>query len=111
MQLPPADVLQEQILERLILSEIQLQRAERIGLNVSDEMLNRAIANIAQQNGVPFEDMPRLLAADGVDYAEFRRQLRDEITISNLRSIEVGQSINVSEREIEQCLLISRAMS
>ncbi len=104
IQLPPAEVIQEQILERLILSEIQLQRAERIGLNVSDEMLNRAIGNIAQENGVPFEDMPRLLAADGVDYGEFRRQLRDEITISNLRSIEVGESINVSEREIEQCV-------
>ena len=104
IQLPPAEVLQEQILERLILSEIQLQRAERIGLSVGDEMLNRAIGNIAQENGVPFEDMPRLLAEDGIDYGEFRRQLREEITISNLRTIEVGESINVSEREIEQCV-------
>ena len=104
MQLPPADVIQEQILDRLILDEIQLQRADRIGLNVADEMLNRAIANIARENGVPFEDMPRLLAEDGIDYGEFRRQLREEITISNLRTIEVGDSINVSEREIEQCV-------
>ena len=104
MQLPPADVLQEQVLERLILSEIQLQRAERIGLQVSDEMLNQSIAGIAQQNGIPFEDMPRLLAEDGVDYAEFRRSLRDEITIEQLRRIEVGQSIFVSDREIEQCV-------
>ena len=104
IQLPPAEVLQEQILERLIIAEIQLQRAERIGLNVGDEMLNRAIGNIAQENGVPFEDMPRLLAEDGIDYGEFRRQLREEITISNLRTIEVGESINVSERETEQCV-------
>jgi len=104
MQLPPADVLEEQILERLILSEIQLQRADRIGLSVSDEMLNRAIAGVAQQNGVPFEDMPRLLAEDGIAYSEFRSSLREEITINNLRNIEVGESINVSEREIEQCV-------
>ncbi len=104
MQMPPAEVLQEQILERLIIAEIQLQRAERIGLNVGDEMLNRAIANIAQENGVPFEDMPRLLAQDDIDYGEFRRQLREEITISNLRTIEVGDNINVSEREIEGCV-------
>jgi peptidyl-prolyl cis-trans isomerase SurA len=104
MQLPPADVLQEQVLERLILSEIQLQRAARIGLQVSDEMLNQSIAGIAQQNGIQFEDMPRLLAEDGMDYADFRRSLRDEITIDQLRRIEVGQSINVSEREIEQCV-------
>ena len=64
MQLPPADLLEEQILERMIISEIQLQRAERIGLQVSDEMLNQSIAGIAQQNGVAFEDMPRLLYQD-----------------------------------------------
>lgn len=104
MQLPPPEVLQEQIVERLVLSEIQLQRAERIGLQVSDQMLNQSIAAIAQQNGVPFEEMPRLLAEDGMDYAEFRRSLRDEITIDQLRRIEVGQSINVSEREVEQCI-------
>jgi len=104
MQLPPADVLEEQILERLVLSEIQLQRADRIGLEVSDEMLNRTIATIAAQNGVPFEEMPRLLAEDGMDYGEFRRTLREELTINNLRQMEVGQSINVSEREIEQCI-------
>jgi peptidyl-prolyl cis-trans isomerase SurA len=104
MQLPPADILQDQVLERLIVSEIQLQRAERIGLQVSDQMLNQSIAGIAQQNGVSFEDMPRLLAQDGIEYSEFRRSLRDEITISQLRRIEVGQSISVSEREIEQCI-------
>ena len=104
MQLPPIDVLEEQLLERLILTEIQLQRAARIDLNISDEMLNGAIAGIARENGVPFEDMPRLLAADGIDYGQFRHELREEITISNLRNIEVGQSINVSEREIEQCV-------
>lgn len=104
MQLPPDGVLEEQILERLVLSEIQLQRADRIGLVVSDEMLNRAIAGLAQQSGMAFEDMPRLLAEDGLEYGEFRRSLREEITISNLRNIEVGDSINVSEREIEQCV-------
>ena len=104
MQLPPADVLEEQILERLIVTEIQLQRAGRIGIEISDEMLNQSISSIAQSNGVPFEEMPRVLAEQGIDYAEFRRSLREEITIEQLRRIEVGQSINVSEREIEQCI-------
>lgn len=102
--LPPAKVLEEQVLERLILNEIQLQRAERIGLQVSDAMLNDSIRRIAEQSGGRFEDMPALLAQDGIDYAQFRRTLRDEITVEQLRRIEVGQSINVSEREIEQCI-------
>lgn len=105
MKLPPERVLQEQVLERLILNEIQLQRAERIGLSVSDAMLNDSIRRIAEQNGGRFEDMPALLAKDGVDYADFRRQLRDEITVEQLRRIEVAQSIIVSDREIEQCIV------
>ena len=102
--LPPMEVLEEQLMERLILTEIQLQRADRIGLSVSDQQLNQAIASIAAQNQVAFEEMPRVLAQDGVDYAQFRQQLREEITVDQLRRIEVGQSINVSEREIEQCV-------
>ncbi len=102
--LPPAKVLEEQILERLILVEIQLQRAARIGLQISDAALNNAMRRIAEQNGGSFEEMPAMLAAEGLDYAEFRRSLREEITLEQLRRIEVGQSINVSEREITQCI-------
>lgn len=102
--LPPAGVLEEQIMERLILKEIQLQRAARIGLQISDAALNDSIRMIAEQNGGRFEDMPALLANDGIGYAEFRRSLREEITLEQLRRIEVGQSINVSEREVTQCI-------
>ena len=103
--LPPADVLREQVLERLILKEIQLQRATRIGLAISDEMLNNVIANIAQQQGVTLADMPRRLREDGIDYQDFRRGLREEVTLEQLRRIDVGQRINVSRREIEQCIV------
>ena len=58
LQLPPADVLQEQVLERLIVTEVQLQRAQLIGLQVSDQMLNESIGRIASANNVKFEDMP-----------------------------------------------------
>ncbi len=102
--LPPANILEEQVMDRLILTEIQLQRAERIGLEVSDSMLNEAIRAVAQQNGGRFEDMPAMLAADGINYASFRRAMRDEITVEQLRRIEVGRSIEVSDREIQQCI-------
>jgi peptidyl-prolyl cis-trans isomerase SurA len=103
-QLPPPDVMQEQVLERLILTEIQLQRADQIGLSVSDQMLNDSIARMAQQAGIPFDQMPAALAADGVDYADFRRGMREEITLEQLRRIMVGQEIDVSDREIQQCV-------
>lgn len=107
MKLPPEDVLNEQILERLIIAEIQMQRAERIGLTsqISDQYINSSIQRIADQNGVRFEDMPALLAETGIDYAEFRDSLREELTINELKGIEVTRNIRVSEREIEQCII------
>jgi len=104
MRLPPPDVLQEQVLERLILTEIQLQRADQIGLQVSDQMLNDSIARMAQQAGTSFDQMPALLASEGIEYADFRRSIREEITLEQLRRIMVGQEIDVSDREIEQCI-------
>jgi peptidyl-prolyl cis-trans isomerase SurA len=105
--LPPDNILNEQILERLIVTEIQMQRAERIGLleQISDQYVNSSIQRIADQNNIPFEDMPAMLAQDGVDYAEFRESLREELTINELKGIEVMRNIRVSEREIEQCIL------
>jgi peptidyl-prolyl cis-trans isomerase SurA len=102
--LPPAAELREQLIERLIVTEVQLQRADRIGVHVSDQMVNEAIGRIAQQNGVSFEDMPATLAADGVEYAKFRRDLHDEITLDQLRRADVGRRIAVSPREIEHCI-------
>ena len=107
MQLPPDDVLNEQVLERLIIAEIQMQRAERIGLTsqISDQYVNASIQQIADQNKVRFEDLPALLAEDDIDYAEFRDSLREELTINELKGIEVTRSIRISEREIEQCMI------
>ena len=102
--LPPAAELNEQILERLILTEVQLQRANRMGLRISDQMVNDSIGRIADQNGVKFEDMPAILAADGIDYAAFRRDLREEITLEQLRRADVGNRIGFSERELEMCI-------
>ena len=104
MQLPPPDILREQLLERLISQEVQLQRAERIGLQISDAMLNQAIEQLAVSQGLRFEDMPAILARDGVNYAEFREQFRDDVTLEQLRQIDVGNRIQISPREIEQCI-------
>lgn len=102
--LPPPEILEEQVLERVILTEIQLQRAERRGLEISDQMLNSVLADVAQRMGGTLADLPAMLAADGVDYQEFRRQMRRDVTLEQLRRIEVDQSIQVSPREIEQCI-------
>lgn len=104
MQLPPADVFEEQVLERLIVEEVQMQRAERVGIVISDQMLNSAITRVADEAGVKFEDLPELLAQDGIRYSDYRNELRRQLTMDQLRRIEVMGRIAVSEREIDHCL-------
>ncbi len=104
LQLPPPSVLREQVLERLILEQIQLQLAGRIGIQISDQMLNSAIAQIAGENQIPFERLPEVLAQQGVDYAEYRRDMRKELLLEQLRRIDVAGRISVSPREIQQCI-------
>lgn len=104
LQLPPADILQEQVLERVIITEIQLQRAERIDLQVSDQMLNEVLADVAARMGGTLADLPAMLAAQDMDYQAFRRQMREDVTLEQLRRIDVERRIVVSPREIEQCI-------
>jgi peptidyl-prolyl cis-trans isomerase SurA len=103
-QLPPADVIRKQVLDRLILQEIQVQRAGRLGVQVPDEMLNEALRDVAERNKIPFEQMPAMLEAQGVDYASYREEMRREIMMQMLRQRDVFPRIYVSPRELEQAL-------
>ena len=99
---PPMRQLVPQVLERLVVQRIQLQRAARVGLQVSDETLNVALANVAQRNGVSLGELPGLLAKDGIDYSVFREDLRNQITVDQLMQRDVMSRINASEREIDE---------
>jgi peptidyl-prolyl cis-trans isomerase SurA len=103
-QMPPADVIRKQVLDRLILQEIQVQRAGRLGVQVPDEMLNEALRDVAERNKIPFEQMPATLEAQGVDYASYRDEMRREIMMQMLRQRDVLPRIYVSPRELEQAL-------
>src|SRR5687768_17274810 len=101
-ELPPRNVLRRQILERLIVEEIQVQRADRLGVEVSEEMLNGALDDVAKRNGIPFPDLPRALAQQGVDYRDFRDEIRRQMKLQMLRQRDVIGRINISPRELEQ---------
>ena len=96
-RLPPRDVIQEQVMERLIIQRVQLQRAERFGVRISDEALNAAITNVAQNNQVDFKDFPKILEAEGIKYKDYRKELREQLTIDQLRQRDVASRISVSE--------------
>jgi peptidyl-prolyl cis-trans isomerase SurA len=102
VELPSQSVLQQQVLDRLVLQEIQMQRAKHVGLTVTDEQLNGALQEIAGRNKIPFDQLPTALAAQGVDYKVYRESMRKELTLSTLRQRDVITHINVSPHELEQ---------
>jgi peptidyl-prolyl cis-trans isomerase SurA len=103
-ELPPPAVLRKQVLERLVVEEIQIQRAKRVGITVSDEMLNNALNELAGRNKIDFSDLPRALEAQGIDYRDYRDTMRKDLQLQILRQRDVLQRINVSPRELDQFL-------
>jgi peptidyl-prolyl cis-trans isomerase SurA len=103
-QMPPRDILRQQVLERLILQEIQLQRADRAGIKVSDEQLNQALTEVAARNNVKFSDLPAALEAQGMNYRTYREEVRREMILGQLRQRDVYSHIYVSPREVDQCI-------
>ena len=101
-QLPPREVLIPQVLERLVMNEIQLQRAGQAGIFVPDAMLNRALADIARRNGTTLSGLPELLAQDGVDYNAYRKEMRQQLILDQLRQREVVSRIGVTPRELDE---------
>lgn len=103
-ELPPQEVLIPQILERLVITELQLQRAGMAGITVPDSMLNRALADVARRNGTTLSQLPQLLAVDGIDYNAYRKEMRQQLIVEQLRQREVISRINVTPRELEEHL-------
>jgi peptidyl-prolyl cis-trans isomerase SurA len=104
LDLPPQNVLRQQILDRLVLQELQMQRANRAGIKVSDETLNNALNDVAESNHIKLADLPNALASQGIDYASYRDNIRKELALQILRQRDVIARINVSPREIDQFL-------
>ena len=104
-QLPPADVLKKQILERLIIDRLQLQFAAETGLRVDDTQLDKTIGRIAEQNKLSVPQFQETLQRQGISFSKFREDMRNEIILARLREREIDNRINVSEAEIDNYLL------
>ena len=102
--LPPGDILQRQVLERLIVDRIQLQLAEKAGIRVDDETLRQAVQQIARRNNMDMEEFRNSLRQEGMDYATFVDQIRTEIATGRLRNGQVNSQIKLSDREVEHFL-------
>ncbi|RDE49198.1 MAG: molecular chaperone SurA [Candidatus Accumulibacter meliphilus] len=102
--LPPREVLEKQMLERLVIDKVQLQFAREVGLRVDDAQLDQALQRIAANNHLTLAQFRVALEKDGIAFASFREEIRAEMTIARLREREVDSRIFISESEIDNYL-------
>ncbi len=101
LPLPPTDVLTTKVLEHLVTKRVQLQMANANGISVDDVLLNDTLLNIAQNNGLTLSQFHDRLELDGINFGYFRENMRDEMTLTQLRQRFVDSRINVTDQEID----------
>ena len=101
---PDERTLSSQVLQQMIILQLQLQEAERIGVSVDNVTLERAVESEAQRRGLTLEQLRQARERENEDFREFRRHLRERLTLERLVQREVVNRIEVSEREIEELL-------
>jgi peptidyl-prolyl cis-trans isomerase SurA len=108
---PPADVLDKQVLERLVTEHALLQYAKESGIKVDDNQVERTIQRIAEDNKMTVDTMRATLERDHVPYAKYRDDVRNEIVMQRLREREVDSRITVSDAEVDNYLATIKAQS
>lgn len=103
-EMPPRDVLEQQLLERLIISRLQLQAARQAGISVSDEMIALALRNIADSNQMTIAELREALESEGSSFSAFRKVLSDELLINQAQNRFVRANIKISDQEIDRLL-------
>ena len=103
-QMPADSLLRPQVLERLILENIQLQMAERGGVQVSDQQLTDTVKRIAKQNDMTIEQFSAALKKDGLSYREAVEQIRTEMLISRVQKFQVNNRVQISQQDIDYFL-------
>ena len=108
--MPPQEVILEQVQERLIIEELQLQMGRQAGIRVGDGELNQAFENIAQSNGLSLESFIEALEAEGESYEELRSQVRKEMIIQRVQRGRVGREVDITEQELDGFLATEGAV-
>ncbi len=111
VQVPPDADLQQQVLQQMIMSEIQLQQAEQDGVQISDAQVDQTLERLAQANGLPLAEFRARVEAQGVSWDTFRSDARDEMTLNELRRRDVDSKITVSDGEVANYIASQHGVS
>lgn len=101
---PAPEILEKQLLDRIILDRAQLQFAKETGMIVSDAQLDQTVHRIAQENRMSLGEFRSALERDGINYSKFRNEIRNEITLARLKEREVDSRVSVTEAEVDNFL-------
>lgn len=107
--LPPREVLEKQLLERMITDRLQLAFANQTGLRVDDSQLDKTMERIAEQNKLTTVEFRSTLEKDGISFRKFREDIRREILLARLRERQVDNRVTVSEAEVDNLLTTQQA--
>ena len=99
--MPPKDILIDQVKEKLIIEELQLQLADRAGVKISDAELNSTLSRLASNNNMTLEEFIAFIQNNGDSYEEIRESMRKEMRIQRIQRGRVNQSIEITEKEFE----------
>jgi peptidyl-prolyl cis-trans isomerase SurA len=99
--LPPEKILFESVLERLIMDEILLQKAERFGIRISDQELNESLSNFAEQDGLSLQEFKIKIEKDNKSFKSFREAIKQEMILRRVQSGLVRPKVLISDKEIE----------
>ena len=110
IQLPPKDILLDQIKERLIIEELQLQLADRAGVKISDAELNSTFSRLASNNEMTLEEFIMFIESNGDSYEEVRETMRKEMRIQRIQRGRVNSNIEITEKEFEAFLATDESL-
>ncbi len=110
-KIPADDVLREDVLDQLIISELQLQIADKVGIKISDEELNMTVKRLAQQNNLDIEGFIKVVEDRGDSYSELREEIRRSLKINRVQQGRIQNKIQISKEELENFLNTEEAQN
>ena len=99
--LPPENVLRKQVLNQMVMTRLELQMADNKGISVSDDIINQNLSRIAERNNLTLAQLPAKLQEQGINYADFRKDLRDQLIIRQLEQQVIGDQLQITPREVQ----------
>ena len=110
IQMPPKDILMDQVKEKLIIEELQLQLADRAGVKISDAELNVTVTRLASNNQFTLEEFISYIEDNGDSYEEVREEMRKEMRIQRIQRGRVNSNIDITEKEFEAFLATDESL-